>query len=1013
MYLKLIWSKYINMSKQSMIKEYLITLKDLKKKRGDKSILLWQCGTFFEVYALAVIKDKIPEFVEAKYQIETFRDLCNMTVVKKGEQKYNNNPVFMAGFTTANPHLLEKHLNTLMDNGLTVKVVIEDGDDIVNKGKRRKELGIFSPGTNFNNTTSQNTNNIMCIWLEKRQKTLLTKQPSLSCGASIIDIFTGNSDFIEFNKSGENLQEISIFDDLQRFYSIHEPKEVIFIHSYKKEKEIDDIIQFCGFHPKKMTKISIFEYNKRKTISELEKQAFTFSKQNYQREILERFYKNAKLDFNIFLETTQLAHYPFSLQSFCFLLDYIYCHNPNLIQKIYEPKYNSQTDNLMLMSHALHQLNIIDTHIDNGPFSSVRKILNKCITPMGKREFDMLLVKPTTNIKYLKNEYKITDFVIKNFSKFEHIREKFKRVRDVEKLYRKVILKDVLPCEIAHFYETIQMVQHLYKELKNITTINKYIQDNINIDLNKISIELMEEIDKNIDVDIAININNKKFDINFVKKGAYEKLDETYDNYTSSYSRLKNIQETFNIVIKDYQNTGSNFIKYHTTEKSAPYLELTNARSKILEVIIKKHIQEKKNKKFEKLDIDMKQLKFATATSGNKKLSGDEMKKIYNAIFINKGIFHDQLRFTYKQIIGKLEEYEIHFKKISKFIKILDVLMNKAYIAKKNRYCKPKIKKASSAFFSAKNLRHPLIEKIQTNTLYVPNDVEMGKREKGILLFGTNAVGKSSLIKSIGICIVMAQAGLFVPCSNFSYQPYNKIFTRILGNDNLFKGLSSFQVEMCEFKTIDNLSDENSLVLGDELCSGTEMGSAISLFSAGLIRLDSRKSSYIFATHFHELGKMKRIQKLKYLTMKHMEVVYDNINDSLVYNRKLCDGQGNNMYGLEVCKFLKFEDDFMELAHSIRREEFGENESFSKKKASKYNNKLKNKCTFCDKKASEVHHLIPQKDADDEGYIGIIHKNNKANTIPLCGECHAKETKGNIKRKAVQTTNGIVFEIIE
>ena len=65
---------------------------------------------------------------------------------------------------------------------------------------------------------------------------------------------------------------------------------------------------------------------------------------------------------------------------------------------------------------------------------------------------------------------------------------------------------------------------------------------------------------------------------------------------------------------------------------------------------------------------------------------------------------------------------------------------------------------------------------------------------------------------------------------------------------------------MCEFKTIDNMSDENSLILGDELCSGTEMGSAISLCSAGLIRLNKKKSSYIFATHFHELGKMKRIQ---------------------------------------------------------------------------------------------------------------------------------------------------------
>ena len=417
-----------------MIEEYLNTLNALKKKRGDECILLWQCGSFFEVYALGIIKDKLVNFYDAKFQIETFRDLCNMTVVKKGEQKFRNRSVFMAGFTTSNPHILEKHLSTLMDNGLTVKVVIEDGDDIISKGKKRIELGIFSPGTNFNNDTNQITNNIMCIWLEKRTKTLLTKQPHLTCGSSIIDIFTGNSDFIEFNKSGENLQEISIFDDLERFYSIHKPKEVIFIHNYENKNEIDDIIQFCGFHPKKMTKISIFDFNKRDTITELEKQAYIFSKQNYQREILERFYNNAKLDYNIFLETTQLTHYPFSLQSFCFLLDYIYCHNPNLIHKIYEPKYNNQTNNLLLMSHALHQLNIIDTYIDDGPYSSVKKILNKCITPMGKRSFNALLVKPVIDNKYLEKEYNITEFVINNYEQLEHIREKFKMIKDVEKL---------------------------------------------------------------------------------------------------------------------------------------------------------------------------------------------------------------------------------------------------------------------------------------------------------------------------------------------------------------------------------------------------------------------------------------------------------------------------------------------------------------------------------------------------------------------------------------------------
>ena len=84
-------------------------------------------------------------------------------------------------------------------------------------------------------------------------------------------------------------------------------------------------------------------------------------------------------------------------------------------------------------------------------------------------------------------------------------------------------------------------------------------------------------------------------------------------------------------------------------------------------------------------------------------------------------------------------------------------------------------------------------------------------------------MGKSSFIKAIGIAIIVAQAGFYVPCQEFIYFPYKNIFTRILGNDNLFKGLSSFAVEMLELKTILNMADKDSLVLGDELCSGTKV----------------------------------------------------------------------------------------------------------------------------------------------------------------------------------------------
>ena len=104
----------------------------------------------------------------------------------------------------------------------------------------------------------------------------------------------------------------------------------------------------------------------------------------------------------------------------------------------------------------------------------------------------------------------------------------------------------------------------------------------------------------------------------------------------------------------------------------------------------------------------------------------------------------------------------------------------------------------------------------------------------GILLYGTNAVGKTSFIRALGISVIMAQAGLYVPASSYKYKPYKYIFTRILGNDNLFKGLSTFAVEMSELRTILRLADKNSLVLGDELCSGTESISAVSIFVAGV-----------------------------------------------------------------------------------------------------------------------------------------------------------------------------------
>ena len=185
----------------------------------------------------------------------------------------------------------------------------------------------------------------------------------------------------------------------------------------------------------------------------------------------------------------------------------------------------------------------------------------------------------------------------------------------------------------------------------------------------------------------------------------------------------------------------------------------------------------------------------------------------------------------------------------------------------------------------------------------------------------------------------MAQAGMFVPCSKFRFKPYSYLFTRILGNDNLFKGLSTFEVEMLELKTILTLADKESLILGDELCSGTETDSAISIFIAGINKLYNVKANFIFATHFHEIVNYDEITQKSNLALKHMTVEYNKEKDVLIYDRHLRDGAGESMYGLEVCKSLHLPNEFLMEAHALRTKYNPIKKSILDMKTSHYNQK--------------------------------------------------------------------------
>jgi DNA mismatch repair protein MutS len=284
----------------------------------------------------------------------------------------------------------------------------------------------------------------------------------------------------------------------------------------------------------------------------------------------------------------------------------------------------------------------------------------------------------------------------------------------------------------------------------------------------------------------------------------------------------------------------------------------------------------------------------------------------------------------------------------------------------------------------------------------------MATADLGILLYGVNAAGKSSLSKAIGLAVLMAQCGLPVAASEMRLAPYTAMFTRILGNDNLWAGMSSFVVEMTEFRSILRSAGPKTLVLGDELCSGTETASAIAIVSAGIQTLVSKRTQFVFATHLHELINMAEVADLAEVRPFHLTVVSDpRAGGKLIYDRKLKAGAGSPMYGLEVCRGLDMDAEFLRRAVDIRRRlengpEMG--------KASRYNAAVPvQACNVCGaNKGLETHHIRPQADANAAGFVAQgAHKNDVGNLVVLCDSCHDRHHRGELTICGwVQTSEG-------
>jgi len=293
-------------------------------------------------------------------------------------------------------------------------------------------------------------------------------------------------------------------------------------------------------------------------------------------------------------------------------------------------------------------------------------------------------------------------------------------------------------------------------------------------------------------------------------------------------------------------------------------------------------------------------------------------------------------------------------------------------------------------------LRHPLIELSQTRAEYVKHDVALTDSKNGWLIYGVNASGKSSLMKATGIAVILAQAGCFVPADSMVIRPYSSAFSRIWSHDNVWAGLSSFAVEVSELRDILQLSCNRSLVLGDEVCSGTESLSATSLVTGILEELDHKKAHFIFATHLHDLQKVP--MNTPGLSIYHLRVLRTP-DGKLIYDRSLQPGSGPSTYGLDVARAMGLPLTVIDRANEVRR--FLTNEvAAGAAPASSWNTAVKRyACEVCGSTRQDtliIHHHHERAEGGD---------NHPRNLMTLCESCHVKHHSGDINIGPLQQTS--------
>ena len=943
-----------------MIELYQNFYSEAKQKYGDKIVVLMQVGKFFEMYDSCPIAtgESLTNIREASALLEISVSETPISV-KKGQPTHNK---LFSGFPD---YVVKKYERILIRQGYRGVFITQEKEG---KNYKREVTNIVSAGIFTEEEGDYGETPVLDRWLwaffcEDAEEDLLVHSAAISCATGKIII--GNTTISSGSSSNQGN------DDIYLSLSTYEPAEVIVWHNSSSTLGTTKIREL--FHLNYDIPLHIRPYVSQKGAVKKEE------------DILLRAFA---MERAMLFSELQIDRKPDVRRVLAHLLAFVEEHNPALIKNLKLPTDFSASEFVRLGNHTLEQVGMINKNRDRQN-ECYFHYFNKVQTACGRRALKQRLLQPIKNVAILRNRVSVIDQWSKSTGKQE-VLAGLKCIYDIEKLYRRLQLRSATLVDVYKLLSSIFATGDVitatevagFSETEDGKSIRELIsQLRQRWDLTKLaSIRDAKEIDC---VNPWLDANSSKLN------GLELEWKEAKEEYAKILAECRTIVPDAFLPCREDDRP---FAVYATKTRCEKVF-----KAKVLSATLR--IEDVKGSFY---------LRSAEIDSLNQR--GLKILKSWAAEW-------EQIWLSETTQLSA--SISVVFPKIITFIADTDVNLNLALRAEEYGYCLPEFIEETRAGLCAEGLRHGILERIRTDVTYIPHNVALGSlatasninpcsSESGILLFGVNSSGKSSLMKAIGLSVLLAQAGCPVPATRFQIATYSSIFTRILGNDNLWAGMSSFVVEMTEFRNILEYSNSGSLILGDELCAGTETSSAASLVAAGLECLLEKRASFFFATHLHELQRFPELMGLKGLRWLHLRVRFDTVTGTLIYDRDLQEGCGQMNYGLEVCRALRMPTVFLDKAVAFRRRLQGV-AGVLEAPQSRYNSEvIRHECSICKKNGYrdlEVHHIIHQEKAVKGFVTPGIKKNHAGNLAVLCEECHTKHHAGEITIVGWQETS--------